>query len=85
MDKRRIERLTASLAVTLLFVNTIGAILAAANTFFNWDIFPPEIEKVIWFIFVSFLAIIISSVLVNIMINVSIIASNSNHKTHHDI
>lgn len=82
MDRRRIEHITASLAVILLFVNTIGAILAAANTFFRWDIFPPSVEKLVWFIFVSFLAIIISSVLVNIMINISIIALNSerNHK-----
>jgi len=51
MDRRKIEHFTASLAITLLFINTIGAILAAANTFFQWDIFPPHIEKVIWFIF----------------------------------
>ncbi len=82
MDRRKIERITASLAVTLLMVNTIGAILAAANAFFNWDLFPPYVEKIIWFVFVSFLAIIISSVLVNIMINVSIIATNSDHKNH---
>ena len=83
MDRRKIEHFTASLAITLLFINTIGAILAAANTFFQWDIFPPNIEKVIWFIFVSFLAIIVSSVLVNIMINIGIIAANSEHKAHH--
>lgn len=84
MDRRKIEHFTASLAIILLFVNTIGAILAAANIFFNWDLFPPYIEKFIWFIFVSFLSIIVSSVLVNIMINIGIIAANSEHKAQHD-
>lgn len=80
MDRRKIEKITASIAVILLFVNTIGAILAAANAFFKWDIFPPEIQTVIYFIFVSFLAIILSSILVNIMLNISIIAINSEHR-----
>lgn len=86
MDRRKIEYITASLAVSLLFVMTLGAILAIANTMFNWDIFPPNIEKVLWFLLASCLAIIISSVLVNVMINLSIIASNSerflNHETY---
>lgn len=77
MDRRRIEHITASLAVSLLFVMTVGAILAIANTMFQWDIFPPNIEKVLWFLLASCLAIIVSSVLVNVMINLSIIALNS--------
>jgi hypothetical protein len=77
IDRRKIEQFTASLAVFLLFFITIGAILAIANGIFEWDIFPPEIEKVLWFILGSCVAIIVSSVLVNIMINISIIALNS--------
>lgn len=77
MDRRKIEQLTASLAVFLLFFITIGVILAIANTAFMWDIFPPDIEKVLWFIFASCIAIIISAVLVNVMLNLSIIALNS--------
>lgn len=76
MDRRKIEQITASLAVLLLFFMTIAGILAIANAFFNWDIFPPDIEKFLWFIFTSCLIVIISSVLVNIMINISIIAIN---------
>ncbi|MBI2590570.1 MAG: hypothetical protein HYW33_01675 [Candidatus Blackburnbacteria bacterium] len=82
MDRRQIERVTASLAVILLTVITTGAILAFANNFFRWDIFPPDIEKILWFIFVSLLAIMVASVLVNIMINISIIALNSERKAH---
>jgi hypothetical protein len=74
MDRRKLEQITASLAVILLFVLTVGGILFFADLFFNWDIFPPYIEKVLGFVLVSMLVIIISSVLVNIMINLSIIA-----------
>ncbi len=77
MDRRRIEQWTASLAVLLLAFMTIGGILAIANGIFNWDIFPPDIEKFIWFILASCAVIIVASVLVNIMINLSIIAINS--------
>lgn len=77
MDRKKIEQITASLAVMLLFVATLGVILAIANGVFNWNIFPPGIEKLIWFIFGSCIIIVISSVLVNIMINISIIAINS--------
>lgn len=84
MDRRKIEKVTASIAVLLLLITTVGAILAAANGFFQWDLFPPQVEKAIWFIFVSFLAIIVSSVLVNIMINISIIALNSEPKHKSD-
>jgi hypothetical protein len=77
MDRRKIEAITASLAVILLFFITIGAILAIANSVFSWDIFPPAIEKVLWFILGSCIAIIFSSVLVNVMLNLGIIALNT--------
>ncbi len=77
MDRRKLEQLTASLAVILLFFMTIGAILFSADQIFNWDIFPPDVEKLLGFLLVSMVAVIVSSVLVNVMINLSIIAANS--------
>lgn len=77
MDRRKIEKITASLAVFLLFFLTFGAITFFADQFFNWDIFPPQIEKVLGFTLVSLLLIIVASVLVNVMLNLSIIAINS--------
>ena len=77
MDRRKIEQITASIAVFLLFFITIGAILFSADQFFNWDIFPPNIETILGFILVSCVVIIVSSVLVNIMLNLSIISLNS--------
>lgn len=80
VDRRKIEKITASIAVTLLFFITVIAILAVANFIFKWDIFPPDIEKVLWFVVGSCVAVIFSSVLVNIMINLSILAINSDKK-----
>ena len=77
MDRRKIEQTTASLAVFLLFFITIGIILFAADQIFNWDIFAPDIEKVLGFVLLASVVIIISSVLVNVMLNLSIIAINS--------
>ena len=83
MDRRQIEHITASLAVVLLFFMTIGALLFSADLFFGWDIFSPDVEKVLGFILVAMLAVIVSSVLVNVMINLSIIALNSETLVKH--
>lgn len=77
MDRRKIERITVSIAVVLLYFLTVGFILFTADSIFGWDIFPPDVEKAIGFILLSTLVIIISSVLVNVMINLSIIALNT--------
>ena len=77
MDRRKIEQVTASLAVILLFCMTFIGILVIGDGFFSWDIFPPEIEKILAFIMASCAVIIFSSVLVNVMLNLSIIAINS--------
>jgi drug/metabolite transporter (DMT)-like permease len=77
MDRRKIEQITASIAVSLLCFITVGMILFIANATFNWDIFPPEIEKVLGFILISCVGIIFSSVFVNVMLNFSIIAINT--------
>lgn len=76
-DRKKIEQVTASIAVFLLAFITIGAILFTADMFFNWDIFPPDVEKVLGFLLLSTLVLIFSSVLINVIINVSIIAINT--------
>jgi hypothetical protein len=77
MDRRKIENITAALAVLLLFVMTFTGILLMGDLFFNWDIFSPDVEKLIGFALASCGVIIFSSVLVNVMLNLSIIAINS--------
>ncbi len=77
MDRRKIENITASLATLLLFFMTFIGILLMGDLFFNWDIFSPEVEKLIGFAMASCSVIIFSSVLVNVMLNISIVAINS--------
>lgn len=77
MDRRKIEEFTASLAVGLLFTTTIGGVLTIADLIFEWDLFPESIDKFLWFILASFIAIIFTTVLVNVMLNLSILAQNS--------
>ena len=74
MNRDQIEKITASLAVTFLGLVTLGLIIFLADTIFNWDIFPPNVEKALGFILISMIFIIASAVIVNIMINLSIIA-----------
>jgi hypothetical protein len=75
MNKQKIEQATASLAITFLSVSTIAVILLIADQIFSWDLFPPSLEKALGFILVSMGLIIFSSVIVNIMLNISLIAT----------
>lgn len=77
MDKQKIENLTASLAVVLLIAMTFMGILFIGDMIFSWDIFPPHIERTIGFGMASSAVIIFASVLVNVMLNLSIIADNT--------
>jgi hypothetical protein len=83
MDKLKLEQLTSSIAVTFLSLLTVGGIILLADTIFGWDIFPPDIEKALSFIMLSLGFIIFSSVIVNIMLNVSLIASTLREFTDH--
>jgi len=75
MNKIKLEQLTSSIAVTFLAILTVGGIILIADTIFGWDIFSPDVEKALSFFMLSLGFIIFSSVIVNIMLNVSIIAS----------
>ena len=84
MNKLRLEQLTSSIAVTFLSILTAGGIILLADTIFGWNIFPPDVEKALSFIMLSLGFIIFSSVIVNIMLNIGIVASTlrelANHK-----
>lgn len=80
IDRNQLEKLTTSLSITLLTIMVFVLTLAAANSIFKWDLFPPEIEKVGGvFIIASFL-IIFSSVIINIMLNIGRIADKFDGK-----
>ena len=71
MSRELLERITASLVVFLITVFSLGAILMFFNAIFQWDLFPPAIEKIIYFLgFVTFVVTVASSI-INLMLNVS--------------
>lgn len=71
MNRALLEQITASLVVFLTTIFTLGAILVVANAIFQWDLFPPSIEKLIYFLgFVTF-AVTVASAVVNVMLNIS--------------
>lgn len=74
MDRLKIEKVTASLAIIFLTLTTFGVILFTADQFFSWDLFSPQVQTAIGFILLSSALVIFSSVVVNIMLNISIIA-----------
>lgn len=77
MNRNALEKITASLVVTLITVLTLGFILLVANLIFEWDIFPPFTEKLLYFFGLSMLLIIMAATLVNIMLNISRLAHYS--------
>ncbi len=74
MSRTFLERITASLVVALTTTLAFGSILLIANGIFAWDIFPPFLEKILYFFGASILVLIMSSALINIMLNVSRLA-----------
>jgi hypothetical protein len=74
MKRELLERLTASLVVTLITIFSVGLILIVANGIFQWDIFTPFMEKILYFLAVATLIVILSSTAINIMINISRLA-----------
>lgn len=74
MKRELLERLTASLVVVLTSIFTVGLILIVANAIFQWDIFTPFVERILYFLAATIFIIVMSSTLINIMINISRLA-----------
>lgn len=74
LNRFRIEMFCTFLAVVILAGMTVLVILFIADEVFLWDIFPPDIERVIGFLMGALGVVLGSCVLVSIMVNFSIIA-----------
>ncbi len=74
MKRDVIEKITASLVVILITVFTFGLILIIANLMFNWHIFPPFTEKIIYFLATACVVVSIGAAIINIMLNISRLA-----------
>ena len=74
MSRSLLEKITASLVVSLVSVLALGMILLIANGIFSWDIFPPFFEKILYFLGASMFVLIVAATLINIMLNISRLA-----------
>jgi hypothetical protein len=74
MKRDVLEKVTASLVVVLITVFTFGLILIIANLMFEWHIFPPSIEKIIYFLAAASVVVSIGAAVINIMLNISRLA-----------
>lgn len=83
MKRDTLERVTASLVITLVTVFGLGFILIIANGIFGWDIFAPSIEKILYFVGASILIIVFCSATINLMLNVSRLAFYTKHIANH--
>ncbi len=83
MNRDSIERTTASLVVLLLTTFSLGLILIVANLIFQWDIFPPGVEQLLYFLGIAILIITLSCALINIMLNISRLAFFAQHIAQH--
>lgn len=81
IDRTKLEKLTLSLATTLLAAMVFILTLVVANYAFSWDLFPKFIEKAGLVILICSFFTIVSSVIINIMINVGRIADKINEKS----
>lgn len=75
MDRKKIEIMSTYLAVILLGTMTALSIIGLADAIFKWDLLPPFLDKLAVLAMSSLAILMVSSVLVSIMLNVSIIAS----------
>ncbi len=73
-NKRRIETACIILAFFLVLLMTFLLILAIADQIFQWDIFPPLIERIGIFIMISITLIIGACSIINFMVNFSLIS-----------
>lgn len=74
MSRTLLEKITASMVVVLLTTLAVGFIFMIANLIFEWDLFTPSVEKILYFLMISMLVVILSATLINIMLNISRLA-----------
>lgn len=73
-NRRRIETVCIVISFLLLVLLTLLGILAVADSIFNWDILPPNIEKVMTLFMMAIAMVIGTSFLISLMVNFSLIS-----------
>ncbi len=83
ISRNGLEKLTTSLSVTLLVTMVIVMTLVVANYTFGWDLFPANIEKIGLVAIIAMFFTILSSVVINITVNLGRIADHFDHRNEH--
>ncbi len=74
INRRKIESYCLITSFLLVVVLTISSIFAVADQIFNWDIFPKNIENIVFLLMWSSGFILIATFLISLMTNLSIIS-----------
>lgn len=74
MSREKIEQICTSIGVISLLLLAFSAVIAIADGIFRLDLLPEQLEKFAYLIMAILFITVVSSVLVSIMMNISIIA-----------
>ncbi|MBX7058218.1 MAG: hypothetical protein K1X75_09130 [Leptospirales bacterium] len=83
MNRKSLERTATSIAVFSLGLMSLGSVLAIADGIFKLDILPDTMERFAYLLLGVLFVTIVSSVMVSIMLNVSIMASGVDLASKH--
>lgn len=73
-NRRRIETVCIAISFLLVVLITFLGIVAMADSIFNWDILPPNIENIMSLFMIAIAMVIGASFLISLMINFSLIS-----------
>ncbi len=77
LTMKRVESFTISSALVTIVVLIFVTTFTVADTMFNWDIFPVEIQQFLAVFSVMCASIVAGAFLLNVMVNLSRIASST--------
>lgn len=76
INKKSLESTTIAIGLITIYISVIAITLSIADVVFSWDIFTPQVQKFMYVV-VAFLGLLVmSSFILNLMINMSMISAN---------
>lgn len=83
MTREKIEQICTSIGVISLLVLAFAAIVAMADLIFRLDLLPENLERFAFLLMAILFIVVVASVLVSIMMNISIIAHRMTRILNH--
>lgn len=90
MTRKQLERISLSLAVSFSIIMALAGVVLLFELVFPVEILRTPLDEILWTVIKSSFVIVLITSLVNILINVSIVARNLEHliakapKKHHE-